>query len=239
MSKHSKWSKVKNYKGAIDAKRAAIFTKLARGITVAAREGGGDPGFNFRLRTAIDSALAANMPKDNIERAVKKGTGEVASENIESILYEGYGPGGVAVLVETITDNRNRTSSNIKHTFSIHGGNMGGAGAVQWMFERKGVIRLEGGAVLSADDELVVIDAGAEDIGYDDGETLITCPPDALMKVKAAVEKAGSAVASAGFEWIAKEKAPQPDEEAKASLEGLFEALDDDEDVNTIYSNLP
>lgn len=137
MSKHSKWSKVKNYKGAVDAKRSAVFTKLGRGITVASREGGGDPSFNFRLRTAIDLALAANMPKDNIERAVKKGTGEIAGEKIETVLYEGFGPGGVAVLVEALTDNRHRTSGNLKFIFSSHGGNLGGSGSVQWQFERK------------------------------------------------------------------------------------------------------
>lgn len=136
MAKHSKWSKVKNYKGAADAKRGAVFTRLGRAITVAVRDGGADPEFNFRLRSAIDQALAGNMPKDNIERAIKKGTGEIASDQIDEVTYEGYGPGGAAVLVEALTDNRHRTSGNIKHAFSAHGGNLGATGSVQWIFEK-------------------------------------------------------------------------------------------------------
>jgi YebC/PmpR family DNA-binding regulatory protein len=237
MSKHSKWSKVKHYKGPADAKRAAVFTKLTRVITVAAREGGGDPNFNFRLRSAIDQALAANMPKDNVERAVKKGTGEIASDRIETIVYEGYAPGGVAVLVETLTDNRNRTASNMKHAFSVHGGNMAGSGAVQWMFERKGVIRLSGKRPDEAG-ELALIDAGADDISADGDETVVMTAPDSIAKVRDAAVAAGFAIASTGFEWNAKERADEPDAEAKEKIEALFEALDDDEDVNAIYSNL-
>jgi YebC/PmpR family DNA-binding regulatory protein len=237
MSKHSKWSKVKHYKGAADAKRAAVFTKMARVITVAAREGGGDPNFNFKLRSAIDQALEANLPKDNIDRAIKKGTGEIASEQIETILYEGYAPGGVAVLVEALTDNRNRTSSNVKHAFSVHGGNMGGAGAVQWMFERKGVVRLKGGAP-SGDAELALIDAGADDISAEDDAVAVTCAPDALAKVRAAAGSQKLAIASVGFEWNAKDQVDVADAGAKEELDALFEALDDDEDVSAIYSNL-
>lgn len=237
MSKHSKWSKVKHYKGPADAKRAAIFTKLARVVTVAAREGGGDPNFNFKLRSAIDQALAANMPKDNIERAIKKGTGEIVSERIEEIVYEGYAPGGVAVLVETLTDNRNRTSSNLKHAFSLHGGNMAGSGAVQWMFERKGVVRLSGKRPDEAG-ELALIDAGADDISADGEETVVMTAPDAVAKVRDAATAAGFTVASTGFEWLAKERAAEPDSETKEKLEALFEALDDDEDVSAIFSTL-
>jgi YebC/PmpR family DNA-binding regulatory protein len=238
MSKHSKWSKVKHYKGAADAKRAAIFTKLARVITVAAREGGGDPGFNFKLRSAIDQALAANMPKDNIERAIKKGTGEIAAERIEEVLYEGYGPGGAAVLVEALTDNRNRTSQNLKFLFSQHGGNLGGTGAVQWMFERKGIVRGPMSSPLSEEAELALIDAGAEDISRDEGETVIACAPEALAKIREAALAAGVAVTSASFEWSAKEAAPALDGEKKEQLEGLMESLDDDEDVKALYSNV-
>lgn len=239
MSKHSKWSKVKHYKGAADAKRAAIFTRLARVITVAAREGGGDPNFNFKLRSAIDQALAANLPKDNIDRAVKKGTGEIASARIEEVLYEGYGPGGVAVLVEALTDNRNRTSANIKHIFSTHGGNLAGVGAVQWMFERKGVIRLKPGKAVDDNIELALIDAGADDISKDeDGGTAVTCPPDALAKVREAAERLGFGVASAGFEWNAKETNVAFDAAAREKLESLLEALDENEDVGAIYYNL-
>lgn len=237
MSKHSKWSKVKHYKGAADAKRAAVFTKMARVITVAAREGGGDPNFNFKLRSAIDQALGADLPKDNIERAIKKGTGEIASDRIEEIVYEGFGPGGVAILVEALTDNRNRTSSNLKHAFSVHGGNMAGANAVQWMFERKGVVRLKGGAP-SNEAELALIDAGAEDIAVDEEGVTVTCAPDAVAKIRDAAVHSGIAVANLGFEWVAKEKAPEPDAETRERLEALMEALDDDEDVNAIYSTL-
>src|SRR5512142_200488 len=218
MSKHSKWSKVKHYKGAADAKRAAVFTKMARVITVAAREGGGDPNFNFKLRSAIDQALEANLPKDNIDRAVKKGTGEIASDRIEEVLYEGFGPGGVAILVEALTDNRNRTSSNVKHAFSVHGGNMAGSGAVQWMFERKGAIVLKG-AKPSEEAELALIDAGADDISSDGDEVAVTCAPDALAKLRDAALKLGFKVASAGFEWSAKERAAVPDAETSEKIE--------------------
>jgi YebC/PmpR family DNA-binding regulatory protein len=237
MSKHSKWSKVKHYKGAADAKRAAVFTKMARVITVAAREGGGDPGFNFKLRSAIDQALAADLPKDNIERAIKKGTGEIASDRIEEMVYEGYGPGGVAILVEALTDNRNRTSSNLKHVFSLHGGNMAGTGAVQWMFERKGVVGLAAGAP-SDDAELALIDAGADDIDVADAGVTVTGAPDAVARIRDAAEKAGLKIVSVGFEWIAKEKAAPLAGETKEKLEGLLEALDEDEDVSEIYTNV-
>ncbi len=236
MSKHSKWSKVKHYKGAADAKRAAVFTKMARVITVAAREGGGDPNFNFKLRSAIDQALEANLPKDNIDRAVKKGTGEIASDRIEEVLYEGFGPGGAAVLVEALTDNRNRTSSNVKHAFSVHGGNMAGSGAVQWMFERKGSVVLKGEKP-TEDAELALIDAGADDISADGGEIAVTCAPDALAKLRDAALTLGYKVSAAGFEWSAKEKAARPDAETAEKVEALLEALDEDEDVNAVYTN--
>jgi YebC/PmpR family DNA-binding regulatory protein len=237
MSKHSKWAKVKHYKGAADAKRAAVFTRLARVITVAAREGGGDPNFNFKLRSAIDQALAANLPKDNVDRAVKKGTGEIASDRIEEVVYEGYGPGGVAVIIEALTDNRNRTSANIKHVFSLHGGNRAGSGAVQWMFERQGVVRLKPGKDADDEAQLALIDAGASDISKDeDGATVVACPPETLARVREAAEKLGFTVASAGFEWNAKETTAVADPAARETLEGMFEALDEDEDVGAIYS---
>ncbi|HTM68321.1 MAG TPA: YebC/PmpR family DNA-binding transcriptional regulator [Candidatus Binatia bacterium] len=236
MSKHSRWSKVKHQKGPADAKRAAIFTKMARVITVAARDGGGDPNFNFKLRSAIDQALEANLPKDNIDRAIKKGTGEIAAERIEEIVYEGYGPGGAAIMVEALTDNRNRTSSNLKHAFSIGGGNLAAQGAVQWMFERKGIVRLRGGKP-SDDAELALIDAGADDIAAEDEGVVVSGAPDAVARIRDAAAKQGMEVAGIGFEWIAKEKAVPLDAETKEKLEGLFEALDEDEDVNAIYSN--
>ena len=238
MSKHSKWAKVKNYKGVVDAKRAAVFTKLARVVTVAAREGGGDPNFNFKLRTAIEQAQAASMPKDNIERAIKKGTGEGGAELIEEVVYEGYGPGAAAIVVVTLTDNRNRTSSSIKHIFSVNGGNMGGAGAVQWMFEKKGVIRVEDAAALKEDVELGLIDAGAEDIRAEEGGLVIKTSVESLNKVRETAEKAGLKVSYGGIEWVAKEEAPAPAGAVREKLEKLLEELDDDEDVNAVYSNV-
>jgi len=238
MSKHSKWSKVKNYKGVVDAKRAAAFTKVARVITVAAREGGGDPNFNFKLRTAMDQALAVNMPKDNIERAIKKGTGEGETEKIEEIVYEGYGPGGAAIVAVALTDNRNRTSSSLKHIFSVHGGNLAGAGAVSWMFQKKGLIRIEERTSLDEAVELGLIDAGAEDITAEEGGLVVTTAVESLVKVREAAEKSGLKVVYGGIEWVAKDKSTAAEGQADDKLDELLEALDDDEDVNAVYSNV-
>lgn len=236
MAKHSKWSKVKNYKGAADAKRAAVFTKLGRVITVAAREGGADTTFNFKLRSAIDQALAANMPKDNIDRAVKKGTGEIASDQIEEIVYEGYGPGGAAVLVEALTDNRHRTAGNIKHAFTSHGGNLGATGSVQWMFVRHGAVTVARRP--SEEQELALIDAGMEDVSPDDdGGATLYCSPDSLARLRQAAETAGLGVNSAEFEWNAKD-AVAADPVQKEELTELMETLDDDEDVKAVYTNV-
>jgi len=237
MSKHSHWAKVKRAKGAADVKKAAQFTRLARAVTVAAREGGGDPNFNFKLRTAVDNALAQSMPKDNVERAIKKGIGGEDAVKIETIMYEGFGPSGVAVMVEVMTDNRNRTSSNMKHHFSVHGGNMGGTGAVQWMFEKKGIVRLASEAPLGDEQEMALIDAGAEDIENAEGEVIVTTAPDAFLKLKQAAEKAGLKVVYAGTEWQPKEQVSL-EGEAQEKVEALLEALDEDEDVNEVYSNL-
>lgn len=235
MSGHSKWSTIKHKKGAADAKRAAVFTKLAKVITVAAKDGA-DPDFNYRLRTAMDAALAANMTKDAIERAVKRGAGGGDSDQIEEVVYEGYGPGGVAVLVEALTDNRNRTSPNIKHIFSKHGGNLGGSGSVQWMFERQGVVRCEA-ASLPEETELALIDAGADDISAEDDALVVSGPVEKLQDLQKAAEGAGLKVSGAGLEWVAKETAAL-DESKRGQLEKLFEALDDDEDVQAIYYNV-
>jgi len=238
MSKHSKWAKVKHQKGATDSKRAAVFTKLARVITVAAREGGGDTNFNFKLRTAVELAQAGSMPKENIERAIKRGIGGGEVENIEEVLYEGYGPGGAAVVVEALTSNRNRTSSNLKHILSVHGGNLGSAGSVIWMFARKSVLRVERSKPLGESEELALIDAGADDIAADSEGVDIMGPIEALNKLREAAEKLGLKVVGAGLEWLPKEIVAVADPEARGKLEGLFEALDDDEDVNTIYYNV-
>ncbi|MEY4722523.1 MAG: hypothetical protein RLZZ324_36 [Candidatus Parcubacteria bacterium] len=237
-----RWGTVKYYKGKGDAKRAADFTRLARAITVAAREGGGDPVFNFQLRSAIDRAWAGNLPKDNVERAIKKGTGEIASERIEEVVYEGYGPGGTAVLVEALTDNRNRTSAGVKHAFSLHGGNLGATGSVQWMFLRHGVVSLKTGA-LTEEQEMALIEAGADDISFAAGSdgspavTHIVCAPDALGKVRMAAEAAGLEVGSAEFEWQAKDMVPPPEGDARKELDEMLEMLDDNEDVSAVYTN--
>jgi YebC/PmpR family DNA-binding regulatory protein len=235
MSGHSKWSTIKHKKGAADAKRAAVFTKLAKAITVAAKDGP-DPDFNYRLRTAMDAALAANMTKDAVDRAVKRGAGGGESDQIEEVIYEGYGPGGVAVLVEALTDNRNRTSPNIKHIFGKYGGNLGGSGSVQWMFERQGVVRCEGNDV-DDETELALIDAGADDIDTEDGTLVVSGPVEKLQDLQKAAENAGLKVSGAGLEWVAKETAAL-DESKRSQLEKLFEALDDDEDVQAIYYNV-
>lgn len=236
MSGHSKWSTIKHKKGAADAKRGAVFTKLAKLVTIAARDGGGDPEFNFQLRSAMDMARAANVPKDNIDRAIKRGLGEIEGGVIEEVLYEGFGPGGVAVMVQALTDNRNRTGSNIKHIFTKHGGNLGGTGAVQWMFEQKGIVRLEGEKEPDDEQQLLLIDAGADDIEVDDGEIVISSPGDALAKVRDAADNAGFTVSSSNLEWVAKESI-DADEGVMAKIEKMFEALDDDEDANGIFSN--
>lgn len=236
MSGHSKWANIKHRKGAADARRAALFTKLSKNITVAARSGG-DPEFNFSLRTAVDKALAANMTRDKVDHAIKRGTGEIAGGVIEEVLYEGFGPGGAAVLVEALTDNRNRTSASLKHIFSRCGGSLGSSGSVQWMFERKGVVRASGKGGLTDEEQLALIDSGADDINVVEGTHFISCAPDALVKVRDAAGAVGLKSEESGLEWVAKEETV-PDEAVKASLEGLFEALDDDEDVNNIYSNV-
>src|SRR5918996_1862854 len=180
MSGHSKWSSIKHKKGAADAKRGKLFTKLARAITVAAKDGGGDPEGNPALALAIQRARDASMPKDNIERAIAKGTGEGAdADALEAVMYEGYGPGGVAILVEALTDNRNRTGSDMRHIFGKHSGNLGEPGSVSYLFEKKGVVVVDGERY-SEDDLMVAIDAGAEDIGTDDDVFEITCDPSDL-----------------------------------------------------------
>lgn len=243
MSKHSKWAKVKHQKGGVDAKRASTFTKMARAITIAAREGGGDPNFNFKLRAAVDRALAENLPKDNIERAIKKGTGEIASDRIEEVTYEGYAPGGLPVIVEALTDNRNRTSGNLKFVFSDHGGNFASAGAVQWMFRRRGAVRLKAEKV-SGEQELALIDAGADDIAFEPGdedepgETVVLTAPENLAAMRAAAEGLGFVVTDAALEWAPREKAAPVAPEIMEKAAELFAALEEDEDVSEVYTTV-
>lgn len=231
MSGHSKWSKIHRQKGVADSKRGAIFTKLGKAITVAAKTGGGDPSMNFKLQLAIDQAKASNMPKDNIDRAIKRGTGEIEGGKIEEITYEGFGPDGVAFIVECLTDNRNRTSSDLKHLFTKHGGSLGGPGNVSWMFEPKGVIHSQ---AINEDLELELIDAGVTDIiKEEDGSTILTSSAE-LKKIKELLEKKGLTVAYAENEMVAKTK-KELNDNTKNKLEKIFQDLDDNEDANNFY----
>jgi len=236
MSGHSKWSQIKRKKGAADAKRGQVFTKLIKEITVAARFGGGDPEGNARLRTAIAAAKAENMPKDNIERAIKKGTGELAGVTYEEFPYEGYGPGGAAVLVEVLTDNKNRTTAEIRHIFSRSGGNLGEAGSVAWMFHKKGYIVIEKGAV--EEDKLmeVTLDVGAEDIEASDKEYEVTTDPQKLDVVKKALEKAGIKYHLAELTMYPQSTVAIDGKHAEQMLR-LMEQLEEHDDVQKVYAN--
>lgn len=238
MGRH--WQNIKLGKGKLDAQRAAKFTQLGRAITLAAKEKGGDPSMNAKLWTAIEKAKEAFMPKDNIERAVKKGTGELASDALEELIYEGYGPGGAAILVECVTDNRNRTASNVKNSFSKNGGNLGATGSVAWMFERKGVIALPAESLEGRDPdevELQLIEAGAEDIQRAERGWTVLAPFAELPETRANIERLGFKIASAETEYVAKE-ALAVSEEQKEALSALLDALESDEDVKAVHANI-
>lgn len=238
MSKHSKWAKVKNQKGVTDKKRGAIFTRLGRAITIAAKEKGGNPEMNFQLRMAIDQAKEQNMPKDNIERAIKKGVGEGAEAvQYDQLVYEVFGPGGVEILIDVLTENRNRAAGDIKHILNKNEASLGAPGTVRWMFEQKGILQIPLAEVKNHDEaEMAAIDAGAIDIK--DEEDLFTAytAPECLEKVKVALEKAGLKIEYAGLEWVAKEKVTVSDD-VRAKLESLFEELEENEDVNEYFTN--
>lgn len=237
MSGHSHWATIKHKKGAIDAKRGKLFSKLSRAIIIAARHGGGDPDANLKLRYAIDKAREVSMPKDNIERAIKRGTGETEGLVFEEILYEGYGPGGVAVLVEILTDNRNRTSGEIRKIFDRAGGKMGSAGCVSYMFERKGVFTVDAKAI--EEDALlsIVLDAGADDMKRSGNEFEITSEASAFNQVQAALQKAGLTLLVAEIMQVAKTPV-DVDMETGKKVVRLMDALDDNEDVQHVYSNV-
>jgi YebC/PmpR family DNA-binding regulatory protein len=236
MAGHSKWASIKHKKKAVDAKRGALFTKLTRAITVAAREGGGDPEGNPSLALAIQKARDASMPKDNIERAIAKGTGaDSDAEAFEAVVYEGYGPGGVAVLVEALTDNRNRTSSEVRHIFTKHGGNLGEPGSVAWTFEKKGEIVVDGSRY-SEDDLLPAIDAGAEDVALDGDVWEIVTGPAELAAVRQALEEAGVEIDSAELVQRPTTRTPV-DEDRVRSLMRLIDALEDNDDVQGVHAN--
>ncbi len=236
MSGHSKWASIKHKKAAVDAKRGQQFTKLARAITVAAREGGGDPEANPSLATAIQKARDASMPKDNIRRAVDRGSGMGAEgAAIERIVFEGYGPGGTAVLVEALTDNRNRTSADVRHAFSSHGGSLGEPGSVAWIFEKRGAITVDG-ARYGEEDLIAAIDAGAEDV-QDDGETLrVLSDPSDLNAIRAALESAGVEVRSAELAVEPKSTVEVGEGDAVRLLD-LLEELSEHDDVSDVHAN--
>ena len=236
MSGHSKWHSIKHKKGAADAARGKLFARLCREVEVAARTGGGDPDSNATLRTKVQKARDASVPKDNIENAIKRGTGELEGVQYESLNYEGYAPNGVAVLVECLSDNRNRTGSEIKNIFSRNGGSLAEPGAVSWQFERKGVIMTAPGA--SEDDVmLVALDAGAEDIAEQGGTFTITTPPSDVLTVRAALEEAGIAVESADTTMIASNSIQLADEGSAKQVLRVIDALEDHDDVQGVYAN--
>ncbi|HYO90203.1 MAG TPA: YebC/PmpR family DNA-binding transcriptional regulator, partial [Pyrinomonadaceae bacterium] len=236
MSGHSKWHTIKHKKGALDAKRGKLFTKLIKEITVAARTGGGDPDANARLRKAISDAKGANMPNDTIDRAVKRGTGELEGVSYDEITYEGYGPGGVAIMVESMTDNRNRTVAEIRHLFSKNGGNLGASGSVSYLFDKKGYIVVDKGA--KSEDELfeLVIEAGAEDLRDDEDNFEIITAPESFDSVLSAVKGAGIEPQVAEVEMVPQNYVKLEGPDAKQMLK-LMESLEDHDDVQKVSAN--
>ncbi|MGI8668342.1 MAG: YebC/PmpR family DNA-binding transcriptional regulator [Aridibacter sp.] len=236
MSGHSKWSSIKHKKGAADAKRGKIFTRLAREITVAARDAGGDADMNPRLRKAVSDAKSQNMPNDNIDRAVKRGTGEIEGVSYDEITYEAYGPGGVAILIETMTDNRNRTVAELRHLLSKNNGNLGESGSVSYMFERKGYIVVDKDK--KSEEELfeIAIEAGAEDLKQDDDNFEIFTEQDTFEEVKKAVEDAGIEPEVAEISMIPQTYVKVEGSDAKSMLK-LYEVIDDHDDVQNVYAN--
>jgi YebC/PmpR family DNA-binding regulatory protein len=239
MSGHSKWSKVKRFKGAIDAKRGQIFSKLSKEISIAAKTGGGDPDGNPRLRSAIQTARAQSMPNDNVERAIKRGTGEESeAQHFDEIVYEGYGPGGVAVIVEAATDNKNRTAAEIRSIFSKNDGNLATTGSVSYMFHKKGQITVPRGTI--GEDRILelALEAGAEELTTEEDEYVITTSHDQLYAVADALKKAGIITDGQKFTFIPDTTIPIADEAVARQIMRLCDALEEDEDVQNVYSNL-
>lgn len=236
MSGHSKWSTIKRKKGVADAKRGKIFTKLIKEITISAKEGGGDPGANPRLRLAIDNAKAANMPADNIERAIKKATGELEGVTYHELMYEGYGPGGVAMLIEVATDNKNRSVAEVRHLFSKYNGSMGENGSVAWMFNRKGIITLP--VQNKSEDEImdIVLEAGAEDLHTEEDFFEVQTDLESFEPVRKALVAADLQIENASLQWIAKNTVNISGEDAEKVMK-IIEAMEDSEDVQNVYSN--
>ena len=236
MSGHSKWAGIKHKKAIVDAKRGQAFTRASREILIAAKEGGGSIDGNFRLRLAVQKAREINMPTDKIQNAIKRGTGELAGEKLEEIRYEGYGPAGVAVMVDAFTDNRNRTSASIRHRLSKFGGNLGESNSVGWMFERKGVISADAGKNDPEDVGLAAIEAGADDVQVEGKSVEVTTPPGAFEKVKAALEGMGVTIDNAEITMQPKQTVAVGEDKAAAVLR-LMESLEEDDDVQQVYAN--
>ncbi|MDR3090114.1 MAG: YebC/PmpR family DNA-binding transcriptional regulator [Desulfobulbaceae bacterium] len=237
MSGHSKWANIKRRKGAVDAKKGRVFTRLIKEIIMAARLGGGDIDGNPRLRAAVAAAKAENMPKDNISRAIKKGTGEIAGELYEEILYEGYGPGGVAVLVECMTDNRNRTVADVRHFFAKNNGNLGESGCVAWMFEKKGQIQIEKKGVTEEVLMDMALEAGADDVIEDDESFQVLTTPDSFENVREALENAKLTILDASVAMIPQNTVEVTEENIARSLMKLMDSLEDHDDVQNVYAN--
>ena len=237
MAGHSHWASIKHKKGAADAKKGKAYTKVARMITVAARRGGGDPGMNPRLQLAISKARAVNMPKVNVERAIQKGIGSSGSEgDFFECMYEGYGPGGIALMVEIVTDNKNRTAPEIRKIFERFGGNLGEAGCVSWMFEKKGLIVVNNKNINEDELMILVLDAGADDLQKVGGSFQVICPQTELDTVKKAIENKAITIETAEITWMPKSNI-DVDETAGRKVLGLMETLEDQDDVQNIYSN--
>ena len=238
MSGHSEWSSIKHKKGAADAKRGKLFSKLSRAIIVAAKEGGGDPANNLALQNAIEKAKSYSMPKDNIERAIAKGSGADAdAQTFETVIYEGYGPDGVAVIVEALTDNRNRTAADVRHLFAKSDGNLATAGAVAWLFERRGVVLVPADGVDEDELTLAAAEGGADDVELDGSLFQIISAPETLSALREAVEAAGFEVESAELTMIPKTTVEVADESAAKKILRLIDALEDNDDVQDVYAN--
>jgi len=236
MSGHSKWATIKRKKAKIDAQRGKIFTKLIKELIVAAREGGGDESSNARLRTAVASARAANMPVANIERAIKKGTGELEGVNYEEVTYEGYGPGGAAILIETFTDNKNRTVSDVRHFLSKYGGNLGESGCVAWMFEKKGLITIKSSAIDEEELMMLVLDGGADDLKEEEGIFEVTTTSENFESVKTVLNENNIQLETAEITKLPKSTVKIEGSQAERLLK-LMELLEDHDDVQNVYSN--
>ncbi len=238
MSGHSKWSSIKHKKGAADKKRGQLFSKLSRALIVAAREGGPDPAANLALQNAVEKAKSYSMPKDNIERAIARGSGADAdAAAYETVIYEGYGSGGVAVLVEALTDNRNRTASDVRQAFTKHDGNLGASGAVAWQFERRGIVLVGADGVDEDELTLAAAEGGAEDVQLDGSTFEITAAPEDLTTVREAVEAAGFTVDSAELTMVPKTTVEVADENTAKKILRLIDALEENDDVQDVYSN--